>query len=312
MSSFLIGSCNFPRAWACKTRFSELMRGAVIPSFLLASTVFAKQEITVDLSGGANMDFVWIEPGMYKMGSASSEWERQESEGPQHEVSISHGFYLGKTEVTQGQWKSVMGTSPWMDNFTGNGFRDQFIDDPINPAIWISWSDAQSFMEVLNSKSGDSVYRLPTEAEWEYSARAGTTTMWPFGDEYFVNLKEHAWIWSNTAPLRSQPVATKLPNPWGLYNMHGNVEEWCHDWFGAYTIDHQVDPWGPQEGTNRVVRGGSFRTKGFDKFRVAYRYGVYDGRASNNIGFRVLMLAPESSVPTVLKSQSWGLIKAEQ
>ena len=279
--------------------------------FLFASPGFANQDITVELPGGATMDFVWIEPGTFLMGSPSSEWKRQANEGPQHEVTISRGFYLGETECTQEQWESVMGTQPWMDHFTGKVWRDQFKPDPTHPAIWISWSETQSFIETINAAAGGSLYRLPTEAEWEYSARAGTTTMWSFGDE-IDQLNKYSWNEGNATMTAGHPVGTKLPNPWGLYDMHCNVEEWCQDWYGSYSSDPQVDPWGPEEGTNRVVRGGSFRTKGYSKMRVALRYGIYLGNGNNNIGFRVLLEQPENSVPTVIESQSWGSIKGQQ
>jgi len=300
-------------------RFGNLIRVSITPTFLLVNALSATQDITVDLPGGTTMSFVWIDPGKFMMGSSSSEWQHLENEGPQHEVSISRGFYLGTTEVTQGQWESVMGTEPWMDHFTGNAVRDQLELNPVHPAVWVSWSDAQSFMEALNIASDKSLYRLPTEAEWEYSARAGTTTMWSFGDDYFNQLKKYAWIWPNLYSAvadyntkGAQPVAMKLPNPWGLHDMHGNVEEWCQNWFGSYSIDSQIDPWGPKEGTNRVVRGGSFRTRKWEQYRLAFRYGIYLGNGNNNIGFRVLMMEPQSSVPTVVNSRSWGLIKADK
>ena len=147
---------------------------------------YANQEISVDLPGGATMEFVWIEPGTFLMGTT----EEQEqylmglgslwndlflSERPEHEVEISQGFYLGKFEVTQGQWEAVMGTTRWSGK--------QVEANPNHPAVYISWNEWQEFVRRLEEAAGDASYRLPTEAEWEYAARAGTTTMWSFGDD---------------------------------------------------------------------------------------------------------------------------------
>jgi len=291
--------------------FVDVIRISITSVLLFAIAGYANQDITVELPGGATMDLEWVEPGAFMMGSLSSEWKHQANEGPQHEVSISRGFYLGTYEVTQGQWESVMGTGPWMDYFTDNGWKDQFIPDPTHPAVHVSWSETQSFIQALNTASGDSLYRLPSEAEWEYAARAGTTTMWSFGDE-IDQLNKYSVNEVSATSSRGHPVGMKLPNPWGLYDMHGNVEEWCQDWFGPYSSGPQVDPQGPEEGTNRVVRGGSFRTKGYSKQRVAFRQGIYLGNGNNNVGFRVLMMEPKSSVPTAVNSQSWGLIKADK
>jgi formylglycine-generating enzyme required for sulfatase activity len=291
--------------------FVDVIRISITSVLLFAIAGYANQDMIVELPGGATMDLVYIEPGTFMMGSLSSEWKHQANEGPQHEVTISRGFYLGAHEVTQSQWESVMGTGPWIDYFKDKVWTDQFEIDPTHPAVWVSWSEAQAFVQALNAASGDSLYRLPSEAEWEYSARAGTTTLWSFGDE-IDQLNQYSWNEISAITKAGQPVGTKLPNPWGLYDMHGNVEEWCQDWYGPYSNGSQVDPQGPSEGTNRVVRGSSFRTKGYSKQRVAFRYGIYLGNGNNNIGFRVLMIEPQSSVPTVVNSRSWGLIKADK
>jgi formylglycine-generating enzyme required for sulfatase activity len=284
--------------------FVDVIRISITSVLLFAIAGYANQDITVELPGGATMDLVYIEPGTFIMGSPTSDSNRQANEGPQHEVSISSGFYLGAHEVTQGQWESVMGTNPWLG-------EEMVESDPTHPAAFVSWSAAQSFIQALNAVSEDSLYRLPSEAEWEYSARAGTTTIWSFGDDV-SQLIDYAWLNVTGWNPHGQPVATKLPNPWGLYDMHGNVLEWCQDWFGPYRSGSQIDPQGPEEGTNRVVRGASFRTKRFSEMRLAFRHGIYLGNGNMDIGFRVLMMEPESAVPTVVNSQSWGLIKADK
>ena len=220
-------------------------------------------EISVALPGDASMEFVWIQPGTFTMGSPDEEPGRLVAEGPQHEVTISQGFYLGKFEITQSQWRSVMGvngTEKW---------RARYVQiDPEHPAVYISWEDMQTFIKTLNFLHGlndaeqGPLYRLPREAEWEYAARAGTTTPWSFGDEE-ARLGDHAWYEANAWSVEmkyAQPVGTRQPNPWGLHDMHGNVWEWVQDWHGDdyYSSASDVDPRGPSTGDTRVLRGGGF------------------------------------------------------
>jgi formylglycine-generating enzyme required for sulfatase activity len=209
----------------------------------------------VALPGGVTMELVWIQPGTFTMGSPDSEPGRDGNEGPQHQVTISQGFWLGKYEITQGQWLAVMGTKPW-------GGQPDVQDSPDNPAMNISWNDVQGFIQKLNQAAGTGVYRLPTEAEWEYACRAGTETRWSFGDDE-SRLKEYAWYYDNTCGAREcypHAAGTRLPNPWGLYDMHGNVWEWCQDWYDSYSSGAQTDPPGPATGTSglKAKRGGGF------------------------------------------------------
>jgi formylglycine-generating enzyme required for sulfatase activity len=201
--------------------------------------------LTVYLPGDATMEFVWIEPGAFTMGSPASEPERDTDEGPTHEVTISRGYWLGKHEVTQAQWEAVMGSNP--SSYNGAN----------RPVQYITWSELQTFIGELNSAAGAVLYRLPTEAEWEYACRAGTTTRWSYGDEESA-LTNYAWHRDNNGPSGTKDVGTKEPNPWGLYDMHGNVYEWCGDWFGGYPGSAQTDPTGPASGSYRVARGGAF------------------------------------------------------
>jgi formylglycine-generating enzyme required for sulfatase activity len=175
---------------------------------------------------------------------------------PQHDVAVTRGYWLGRYELTQGQWEAVIPTRrPWW-------VQSNVQRNPSHPAVGISWDDVQDLVTALNQWEGKVTYRLPTEAEWEYACRAGTTTQWSFGDDE-AQLQEYAWCADNAWAVGQRyahAVGTKLPNPWGLYDMHGNVQEWVQDWFGFYSSGAQVDPQGPATGGIRVTRGGSFIT----------------------------------------------------
>ena len=240
------------------------------------------------LPGGASLDMVWIEAGTFQMGSPSSEPDRGSDEGPVHAVTISRGFYLGQYEVTQEQWESVMGTRPWQgQNYVRSGSN--------YPAVYVSWEDAQKFIRRLNTSVGRNVYRLPTEAEWEYACRAGTTTRWSFGDDE-SQLRDYAWYRDNAWDVGERYahiVGTKRANPYGLYDMHGNVWEWVQDWYdgGYYRSSPSVDPQGPSAGSYRVVRDGSFGHVA--RFvRSAFRYPVPPSDRYIYVGFRLLRQGP--------------------
>ena len=190
------------------------------------------------------IEFVLIPAGEFLMGS-----DNYDDEKPVHRVRISKVFYLGKYEVTQAQWQAVMGDNP-----------SRFKGDTL-PVEQVSWEDAQKFIERLNVKEGGPKYRLPTEAEWEYAARAETTTAYSFGDDP-RQLGEYAWFSENSGNT-THPVGQRKPNPWGLYDMYGNVWEWMQDWYSnaAYkgSPSTAVDPQGPSPGSYPVYRGGSWR-----------------------------------------------------
>ena len=242
---------------------------------------------TFSLPGGATIEMVWIESGIFMMGSPDTEADRQADEGPQHEVTITKGFYLGEYELTQGQWEAVMGTTPWSG-------QSHVQENPDHPAVYISWEDVQAFVAKLNEVEGKEVYRLPTEAEWEYACRAGTTTRWSLGDDE-SQLADYAWYAGNAWGVGenyAHQVGTKLPNPWGLYDMHGNVYEWCQDWYGTYLSGAQTDPMGPSTGSDRVIRGAAFNnlarlTRSAD--RDYYSPDALDG---DDIGARLLRQGP--------------------
>ena len=244
---------------------------------------------TFSLPGGAEMEFVWIEPGMFQMGSPESErsgssWA--ENEGPVHEVEISRGFWLGKYEVTQGEWEAVMGTRPWSG-------KSHVRSNPSHPAVYISWDDVQGFIDKLNDAAGEVVYRLPSEAEWEYACRAGTSTRWSFGDDE-NQLTHYAWYEDNAwdaGKEYAQPVGTKRPNPWGLYDMHGNVWEWVQDRADDdyYNRSPRVDPLGPTSGFHRVFRGGDFHFFA-QALRSAGRGGYSPSGRDGSVGVRLLRI----------------------
>jgi formylglycine-generating enzyme required for sulfatase activity len=244
---------------------------------------------TFDLPGGTTIEMVWIEPGTFMMGSLLSERDQDSDEGPQHQVTIRRGFWLGKYELTQAQWESVMGTRPWMEQafsfMVGEGLN--------HPAVYISWADLGVFVGELNEAEGREIYRLPTEAEWEYACRAGTTTKWSFGDDV-SQLVEYAWYYNNAfdmGEMYAHAVGTKLPNPWGLYDMHGNVWEWCQDWKGSYLSGSQVDPVGLSSGSARVVRSGGFYY--YDLYlRSANRNRHSPGKRDYFIGARLVRQEP--------------------
>ena len=230
--------------------------------------------LALELSGGITMDLIWIPPGEFTMGST----EGESDEYPVHTVRITKGFGMGKTEVTQAQWESVMGTKP--SYFKG-------ADLPVES---VCWNDCQLFLERLNQQltSRNLSIRacLPTEAEWEYACRAGTITMYHTGPDD-SNLRETAWYWGVSVG-KTHPVGQKSANHFGLYDMHGNVWEWCQDWHGRYTSDAALDPTGPSSGTNRVSRGGSFVNYS-SSCRAARRSGYGPTIMYNITGFRIVV-----------------------
>ncbi|RLT07187.1 MAG: formylglycine-generating enzyme family protein [Planctomycetota bacterium] len=202
-------------------------------------------------------------------------------------VTLTKPFWLGKTEVPQGQWQAVMGTEPW------KGYEEIKIGKDF-AASYVDWNDATAFCQKLTDlerKAGklkaNEEYRLPTEAEWEYACRAGTTTAYSFGDDK-KQLGNYGWFQGNALRIGenyAHPVSRKQPNPWGLYDMHGNVYEWCSDWYDE-TRFYGTDPVGLEEGSGRVFRGGSW-WNGPDGCRSASRHYVVPSYRLYNLGFRV-------------------------
>jgi formylglycine-generating enzyme required for sulfatase activity len=239
------------------------------------ATPNAGDKQTLDLGSGVSMTLVWIPPGTFTMGSPSNESSRDSDEGPQTRVTLTRGFWMGETEVTQAQWKAVMGSGNNPSHFKGDTL----------PVEMVSWNDAMDFCRRLSERSGRTV-TLPTEAQWEYACRAGTTTRFSFGDSD-SSLGNYAWFTSNSGS-QTRPVRGKQPNAWGLYDMHGNVWEWCLDWFGAYPGGSVTDPTGASSGSYRVLRGGSW---GYTAryCRSASRGGDGPTGRFHNNGFRVVL-----------------------
>jgi formylglycine-generating enzyme required for sulfatase activity len=201
---------------------------------------------------------------------------RYNQEKPVHEVTISQPFYLSKYEVTQGQWEKIMGNNP--SRFTG---------EPTRPVEQVSWEDVQQFIKKLNKQEKEKgvTYRLPTEAEWEYAARAGATTAYSFGDDP-AQLDAYAWCRNNSEGT-THSVGQKQQNRRGLYDMHGNVWEWVQDWYGTYPAVAVTDPQGPDTDSYRVIRGGGWYGAAGD-CRSANRYYAGPGDRDDYLGFRLL------------------------
>lgn len=234
-------------------------------------------------------NMVFIAPNTFTMGSPTNELHRNINEGPQTTVTLSRGFWIGQFEVTQGEYLSVMATNPSV-----------FPGDLSRPVSSVSWPEATNYCAMLTQRElaagripVGSRYRLPTEAEWECAARAGTTTRFSYGDDPdYTSLTDHAWFASN-AGFTVHPVGQKLPNPWGLYDIEGNVWEWCQDWLGDLPGGTVTDPQGPA--TNpigwKVVRGGGYDF-GESDCRSARRFFFPNHPALNdsNLGFRVVLV----------------------
>lgn len=217
---------------------------------------------------GVEQRMRWIDPGKFWMGSPEDEVGRWDNEGPRYEVELTQGFWLAETPCTQALWEVVMGDNP-------SGFKGA-----VRPVENVSWNDCQEFLAELTQKVPGLDATLPTEAQWEYACRAGTR-----GPRWTDDLKSIAWFHENSGG-KTHPVALKAANPWGLFDKLGNVWEWCADQSGRYDEGAVVDPSGPDHGTRRVLRGGSWRNPA-RYVRAAYRYAYDPGSRSYDLGFRL-------------------------
>jgi formylglycine-generating enzyme required for sulfatase activity len=230
-------------------------------------------------------DFVYVKPGTFLMGSLPTEASRGLDEAV-HSVTLTKGFWMSRYEVTQKQWVAVMGTNP-----------SAFQGETSLPVESVSWNDVQTFIQKLSIESG-TAYRLPTEAQWEYAARAGSTSAYSFGsNERF--LQQYAWFDANSvmSPYdpagggSTRPVGTKQPNALGLHDMSGNVWEWCQDWAAVYPTGEVIDPTGPANALStedrRVGRGGSWSVPP-ENCRVADRSGSKPSDSGSDLGFRLI------------------------
>ncbi len=282
---------------------------------LLSLCLIAAQAQAADYTNSIGMEFVTIPAGSFYMGSckmsaadkeankkrefmglsprkaacpsgAGADYDASDDETPQHKVKISRSFQLGKYEVTLGQFKKFIIASGRDDLLTDDFMKYNNHGDRAAVCM-VSWKDAQAFIRWLNNKEGGQHYRLPTEAEWEYAARAGSTSRYPWG-----NLRgsagSYAWYSKNSGE-HIHSVGQKTPNSWGLYDMQGNVWEWCQDWYGKdyYRNSPSVDPEGPGSGKYRVGRGGGWGVSA-EFLRSAGRNGGSPGDRDGSLGFRLL------------------------
>jgi formylglycine-generating enzyme required for sulfatase activity len=284
-----------------------------------APPVLAKDE-----TNSLGMAFVLVPAGKFTRGSPESEPDRQEEEGPPHEVTLTRPFYLGRHEVTVAAFRRFVEEAGYQtqaerDGAGGWGYdaREQkfvgrhpaytwrnpgYDQTDAHPVINVSWYDAVAFCEWLSKKEGRR-YELPTEAEWEYACRAGTTTRFSTGDDPaslqgVANLADAAFLgkfpaasyavgWNDSEPFAA-PVGRYKPNPWGIYDLHGNVWEWCADWFERYTARAVTDPTGGPPGEHKVLRGGAYSVDP-KQCRCADRYRSSPAGRNNYYGFRVVL-----------------------
>ncbi len=250
-----------------------------------SDTEFTNEPVPISVadSNSLGMGFVHIKPGSFMMGSSRREYLLRDKDEKLHSVTLSRDFYMQTTEVTQQQWKAVMGENPSRFKVCGG-------DCPVEN---VSWDDVQKFIKKLNKKEGGNYYRLPTEAEWEYACRAGSSTLFSFGDERHL-FTDYAWLSGNSG-RKPHPVGKRRPNAWGLYDMHGNVAEWCQDKCYADVDDivmtdtYKNDIMDPVslKGSHRVIRGGSYDSS-FHDYRSANRTRSLPGVRDGRIGFRLV------------------------
>ena len=254
-------------------------------NFFMIITVFITHLLYVGLSyaqeqayrNSIGMEFVLVSPGGFFMGSDRRYEPGKHDEMPKRRIIMRNYFYMAKYEVTQAQWIKVMGSNP--SKFKGDN----------HPVEQVSWEDTQRFIDQLNKKEQVNKYRLPTEAEWEYSARAGTETSYYFGNDAAL-LNKYGWHTDNSGKA-TNPVGQKDPNNWGLYDVSGNVWEWVQDWYDSkyYIIASKHDPKGPEMGHYRVNRGGSWYSKPF-LLRSANRSAYSPDFKKDILGFRLLRM----------------------
>ena len=236
--------------------------------------------VPVETTCSIGVKMALVPAGELKMGSPEPDTEAWNDEKPEHVVRITRPFYVGVCPVTQEQFQRVMGENPsW------------FAGGPNRPVEYVSWEDAQEFCRRLSAlpeeEAAGSPYQLPTEAEWEFVCRAGTTGKWSFGEDESA-FADHGWYHGNSSG-ETQPIAQKKPNAWGLYDIHGNVWEWCADWYveDYYAASPSKDPTGPASGLYRVLRGGSWYFGPADSRSASRGWNSPLGRY-NACGFRII------------------------
>jgi formylglycine-generating enzyme required for sulfatase activity len=259
--------------------FSSCNRVSVLNEAIAGDETLGKT-LTVTLPGDVNMLFRFIPAGDFFMGSPSDENGRCNDEGPLHKVTISKPFYMGVYEVTQAQWVAIMGSNP-----------SKFQKGHNYPVESVTWDDCQEYVTKL-SKMKLGTFRLPTEAEWEYACRAGTTTRYFWGDDLnYDEIKDYAWCKINSGG-RTNEGGQKRPNPWGLYDMSGNVWEWCQDWYGSYNVENIIDPLIEQPSAGRIRRGGRWDVNP-ENCRSAKRGWYNPTYRFNHVGLRLVLSKTE-------------------
>ena len=255
---------------ATATQQSTVSQPTVAQQPVVQPTVTNSDNISIPVKDGISIDMVRVEAGTFTMGATPEMENPLEHEKPTHKVTLTNDYYIGKYEVTQALWKAVMGKNP--SEFKGESL----------PVEKVSWNDCQKFIGKLNRITGKK-FRLPTEAEWEYAARGGKKSR---GFQYSgsSNLSDVAWYKDNS---NSKPhtVGSKQANELGIYDMSGNVWEWCQDWKGSYSSSSQVNPTGAASGSGRVIRGGGWRATGCHS---SYRTYNEPGNRSGNLGLRLV------------------------
>ncbi|WP_288179499.1 formylglycine-generating enzyme family protein [Leyella stercorea] len=240
---------------------------------VVQAPIVHSDNITIPVKDGISIAMVRIEAGTFTMGATAEMKDPWDNEKPTHRVTLTNDYYIGKYEVTQALWKAVMGNNP--SKFKGDNL----------PVEWVCWDDCQEFISKLNRITGKT-FRLPTEAEWEYAARGGNKSR---GYQYSGsnNLSDVAWFMDNSGD-ETHAVGTKQPNELGIYDMSGNVWEWCQDRYGKYNSSSQVNPTGANSGSERVNRGG-----GWDYYAIGCRSSLRDSNTpssySRGLGLRLVL-----------------------
>lgn len=279
-----------PIVWASLAQIVVTNAGQVfVDTSAPATSQTARFYRILPLANCGPQGMVWMPPGTFTMGSPSTDPDHESAESPQTEVALPRGFWMAKHETTQAEYQSLMGNNP--SYFTG---------DPQRPVEMVSWHEATNYCGKLTARERDAgrlpagyVYRLPTEAEWEYACRGGTSTRFGFGnDSGYTSLGNYEWYAGNSGG-QTHPVGQKLPNARGLHDLQGNVWEWCQDWYSnSLPGGSVVDPKGPLAGPSRVFRGGCWDDSGC-YCRLASRYGFNPNLRIYYLGFRPVLAAAQ-------------------
>ena len=258
---------------AVATQQNIVSQPAVAQQPVVQAPIANSDNITIPVKDGISIDMVRVEAGTFTMGATAEMKDPLDEEKPTHRVTLTNDYYIGKYEVTQALWKAVMGNNP--SEYKGDNL----------PVEKVSWNDCQEFLSKLNRITGKT-FRLPTEAEWEYAARGGNKSR---GYQYSGsnNFLDVAWFKDNSGS-KTHAVGTKQPNELGIYDMSGNVLEWCQDWYGAYSSSSQVNPTGANSGSSRMIRGGCW-ISGARGCRSSYRYDCTPGYRRNGVGLRLVL-----------------------